>query len=72
MGRKLYAGTRGTAGVVSDSLRALLCVAVGVFVGVPLGVLFVPDPTGLVAAVAALAVSAAVAGLLYRRGAFAG
>ncbi|MFC7176696.1 hypothetical protein [Halosegnis marinus] len=42
------------------------------FVGVPLGVLFVPDPTGVAAAVTTLLVSAAVAGLLHRRDAFAG
>jgi hypothetical protein len=52
--------------MVSPSVRFLLCLLVGLFAGSTLGVLFVPDPTGLLAGVMALAGTAVVTGVLYR------
>lgn len=54
--------------MVADSLRLVVCLFVGAAVGLPLGTLLVPDPTGALAAGAALAATALVAGGLYRSG----
>lgn len=51
-----------------ESVRLAACLLVGAVLGLVLGPLFVPDPTGVVAAAAALTVGALVAGGLYRSG----
>lgn len=52
--------------MVGASVRAVLCVLVGLLVGVVVGPLFVPDPTGLLVPPLVLLVAGVVAGLLYR------
>lgn len=51
--------------MVSSSLRIVLCAVVGLFAGVFLGVLFVPDPMGLLASVLTLVLAAVIGGGLY-------
>ena len=52
--------------MVSSSLRIVLCAVVGLFAGGVLGVLFVPDPTGLLASVLTLVLAAVIGGGLCR------
>jgi len=52
--------------MASPPVRIVGCLFVGLFAGVPLGVLFVPDPTGLVAFALAAVCTALVTGALYR------
>lgn len=52
--------------MVRSSLRVALCVVLGVFAGSLLGPLFVPDPTGMLAAVITVGVSAIISVVLYR------
>ena len=47
-------------------IRTALCLLIGIFAGRILGPLFVPDPTGLLAAVLATSVAAGVSMFLYR------
>lgn len=52
--------------MVSSSLRVVLCAVVGLFAGGILGILFVPDPTGLLASVLALVLAVVISGGLHR------
>ncbi|SEA08280.1 hypothetical protein SAMN04488065_1744 [Haloplanus vescus] len=52
--------------MASPSTRLALCLVVGLFAGVPLGILFVPDPTGVVAFVATMLGTTAITVALYR------
>ena len=54
--------------MATDHRRLVVCLFVGAAVGLPLGTLLVPDPTGALAAGAALAATVLVAGGLYLSG----
>ena len=52
--------------MVSSSLRIVLCAVVGLSAGGVLGVLFVPDPTELLASVLTLVLAVVIGGGLCR------
>jgi len=52
--------------MVRTAIRAVFCVLIGVVSGRILGSLFVPDPTGALAAVLTIVVAAVVSTALYR------
>lgn len=56
--------------MVERSVRAVLCLLVGLFAGVTLGFLFAPDPTGVLPLVLAIVITALVGGYLYQSSAF--
>lgn len=49
-----------------SAVRTALCLLLGLFAGLVLGPLFVPDPTGVLAAVLSIGVTAVVCLILYR------
>ena len=52
--------------MIRPVLRTTLCLVIGILAGRILGPLFVPDPTGLLAAVLTISVIVAVSMFLYR------
>jgi hypothetical protein len=52
--------------MASPSIRFALCLIIGLFTGSTLGILFAPDPTGLMAFGLAAACTAGITGYLYR------
>ena len=53
-------------GMVSSSLRFSLCLFIGLITGSVLGILFVPDPTGIVAIASATAYTGLITWYLYQ------
>ena len=52
--------------MVRPALRPAICLLIGIFAGRILGPLFVPDPTGMLAAVLAISVTVTVSVFLHR------
>lgn len=52
--------------MVRSAIRTALCLLTGIFAGFILGPLFVPDPTGFLAAILTIVVTAVVSLFLYR------
>jgi hypothetical protein len=52
--------------MASSSIRLGLCLIIGLFTGSILGMLFVPDPTGIMAFGIAAVCTAGITGYLYR------
>jgi len=49
-----------------SAVRTTLCLLIGIFAGLVIGPLFVPDPTGVLAAVLSIVTTAVVSVFLYR------
>jgi len=64
--QRAYLRASGATTVVAPSIRLVACLLVGSVAGSVLGVVLVPDPTGLAAAGLALACTAVLTGYLYR------
>jgi len=54
--------------MASPSIRVALCLIIGLFTGSTLGILFAPDPTGIVAFGLAAVCTVGITGYLYRSG----
>jgi hypothetical protein len=52
--------------MVRSAVRTTLCLLIGIFAGLILGPLFVPDPTGALSAVLTIGVTAVISIFLYR------
>jgi hypothetical protein len=52
--------------MVRSAVRTTLCLLIGIFAGLILGPLFVPDPTGVLSAILTIGVTAVISIFLYR------
>lgn len=66
VGRKLIWIKNSRPGMVRSAFRVVLCVLIGLLAGRVLAPLFVPDPTGILAAVLAIGIMVITSTFLYR------